>query len=296
MTAGLTHLRPLGALAAALALTVQPVMAQDTGNDPDPAENEIIVEGEISVDQRNARQQARDVTNARGSTTQVLARFNDEICPGVWGLSPENAQLVIDRIYDNAERAGAQLEATEDCRANLWVIFVNDPRETFQQMRDDDAFLLDGINIWQRRRILEQEGPALAWQTTLMRTEGGGDRSLGDPSNQVYSMSRLDTGMTNDIEISVVLIDRSVLADVDAFAVADYATMRALAQTRPPREEGEFDTVLALFDEDAPGPNRLSAFDISYLRSLYRGRGTGPSTRAHSGIDRLMEDELNREQ
>ena len=290
------HCRPIGALVAALALTAPPLLAQETGPDPEPAENEIVVEGEINIDRDDVRQQARDVTSVRGSTTQVLARFNDEICPGVWGLSPENAQLVIDRIFDNAERSGARVDATENCRANLWVIFVDDARATFQQMRDDRAFLLDGINVWQRRRILEQEGPALAWQTVMMRSEEGNERTQGDAANVVTSMSRLDTGMRSDIEISVVLIDRGVLADLDAFAVADYATMRALAQTRPPRGEGDFDTILALFDEDAAAPHRLSAFDMAYLRSLYRGRGTGPSSRAHSGIDSLMEDELNREE
>ncbi len=291
-----------GKLAGSLAggvLLVTPLAAQDPQEQPTENERAIVVEGRLEIDGVEAREQARDITNRRGSTSRPLARFNTPICPGVWGLMPENAQLVIDRIYENAERAGVRTNATEDCRANMWVIFVDDPHETYREMRSEGAFLLNGINIWQSRRILEQEGPALAWASTSETVENGVTAADTDSQvNELTSMSRLDTGVRNDIEVAVVLIDRSVLGELDAYSLADYATMRLLAETRPPESDEGFDTILTLFDGDGVddlAPTRLSDFDIAYLRSLYRGSGTRPSTRAHASLDELMLEELQRE-
>ncbi|MDE1467735.1 hypothetical protein [Aurantiacibacter sp. D1-12] len=288
--------RSLGATltACSLSLLALPAAAQDAG-DPE-GDNTIIVEG--TLDQETVRNQARDITNRRGTTSEPLSRFNRPICPGVWGLQPENAQLVIDRIYDNAERAGAQLGAEAGCSANLWVIFVDDPHATFAQLRDENAFLVRGLNVWQRNRVAEQQGPTIAWSTSEISNSDGITAAPDSPTNENYTMSRLDTGVRKDMLLSVVLIDRSVLGELDAYAVADYATMRLLAETRPPEEGAEFNTILSLFDGDMvseTSPLRMSAFDRAYLQDLYRGRGTTPANRAHSGVGALMEQELVRE-
>ncbi len=289
----------IAACAPLCAFAALPAQAQDV---PDPeggqADSDIVVEGTLEIDGVEARQQAHEVTVQRRTNTTPLARFNQEVCPGVWGLTAENAQAVIDRIYDNAVRAGVQVDQTEGCRANMWLIVVDDPHQTFRQMREDDAFLLDGLDVWERRRILEQQGPAIAWNVATMGSEEGNESTEGDAIVQVTTMSRLNTGMRHNIVISVVLIARSALAGIDAHTLADYATMRLLAQTRPPEEQGQYGTILALFDPDglADGaPTRLSDFDMAYLRSLYRGRGTAPSMRAHSSLDELMEEEMLRE-
>ncbi len=282
------------AIAPLFMLMSVPAAAQDAGDPED-----IVVEGAREADGIEAREQAREITARRGSTSTPLARFNQEVCPGVWGLTEANAQAVVDRIYDNAVRAEVRVDTTENCRANMWVIVVDDPHATFAQMREEDAFLVDGLNVWQRRRIAEQQGPAIAWNIAGVRAENGNESTEGDAATVVSSMSRLDTGVQNSIAISVVLVARSVLAEIDAHTLADYATMRLLAQTRPPGdEEGQYGTILALFDTDgvsSDAPVRLSNFDMAYLRSLYRGDGTGPSTRAHASLDELMAEEMLRE-
>ncbi|WP_063612437.1 hypothetical protein [Aurantiacibacter atlanticus] len=216
----------IGYALAILSVAFAPLSAsaQDGDTPAQDGSDDIVVEGVLDVDGVEVLRQAREITAQRSSTAKPLARFNTPICPGIWGLAPENAQLLVDRINEDA-----------DCRANIWVIFVDDPHASYHQMRIEDAFLMQGVNIWESRRILEQEGPALAWNATILRNNEGISNSTSDAAiNQVSSMSRLDTGMRNDIEIAVLLMERSVLARLDAYALADYATMRLLADTRAP--------------------------------------------------------------
>lgn len=227
----------IGYAVAILSVAFAPLSAsaQDGDTPAQDGSDDIVVEGVLDVDGVEVRRQAREITAQRSSTAKPLARFNTPICLGIWGLAPENAQLLVDRIYNNAERAGVRINEDADCRANIWVIFVDDPHASYHQMRSEDAFLMKGVYIWESHRILEQEGPALAWNATILRNNEGISNSTSYAAiNQVSSMSRLDTGMRNDIEIAVLLMERSVLARLDAYALADYATMRLLADTRAP--------------------------------------------------------------
>ncbi|MCB2066297.1 MAG: hypothetical protein KDE15_06620 [Erythrobacter sp.] len=291
-------LATLLACASALPVAAQEQVQRDRHGD-------IVVEGERSVDGNEVGQLARDVTGRQAYSGDPLARFQRPVCPGVWGLSPDNAQALIDRIYDNATRAGVEVNQEAGCPANLWVIFVNDPRETFQRLRDDNAFLVRGLDYWARKAVTEQEGPVLAWNVISVRNPDGmpiaspGNtalaaaeaRSGGEiPANPVTQMSRTHAAVRQDIEMSVMLVQRSAIAHLDAWALGDYATMRTLAQTRPPREENAYETVLALFDEDAVSPpERLTRFDLAYLQSLYMSRVDQPGRQALRNVDELME-------
>lgn len=292
-----------------------PAAAQDggeTGAQDAPSGNDIVVEGE-RTDRREVLRTTRDITRRPRADGDPVARFQREVCPGVWGLSPENAQLVIDRIYDNAERAGIPVNEEAECGANLWVIFVDDPAATFAQLREDSEFLVDGLSRLDVRRVESQEGPVRAWNIVTTRnregeivtsgfenaagTAQGRTGSVGVPNNPVTQMSRLDSAVRLDLEMSVMLVQRSAIADLDAFALADYATMRLLAQTEPPERENVSDTVLTLFSPDAEGfpPDRLTAFDRAYLQSVYDSSPTRPNRLALRNVRSNMERELESE-
>ncbi|MGB3796172.1 MAG: hypothetical protein WA957_07705 [Alteraurantiacibacter sp.] len=282
------------ALCSAAMVAAAPLTAQDAGaTDP---ENEIVVEGSIDVDRADARDQTRDITPRPTAALEPLARFNKPICPGVWGLAPENAQLVIDRIYDNAEQVGVAVDATENCGANVWVIVVDDPHETFEQLRDDNDFLIRGLGYWERERIEKQDGAALSWNLISIRNRGGLEAVQGansDAVNETTLMTRTNTAIRQDIELSVVLFRRSELATVDALTLADYVTMRGLAKTQEPNEDLAFDTVLGAFGP-ARDVTRLSVFDRSYLRALYRSSPTRDARMAMTDVESLMEEEFAR--
>lgn len=288
----------MAALLLAMA-TASSLQAQAT----DPEEEDILVEGE-RIERGEARGQARDITARRGSWDEPLARFQRPICPGVWGLLPENAQAVIDRIYNNAERAGAAVNEDPECAANLWVIFVEDPRATFTELRNSGNRLTRNLAPAEARRLRGEDGPALAWNVTFIRTREGeivgvsgdpptldimqGNIGSGDvPMNTVSAMSRSNSAVRLDIEMSVVLIERSAIAAFDAYAIADYATMRALSRTREPGGGGRFATVLTLFED---GQDRLTDFDLAYLQDLYSSRATQPGRQGHGRIARLMNE------
>ncbi len=280
---------------SAATVLAAPLHAQDSAN-ADPGNDDIVVEGTIDVDRADARDQTRDITPRATSAMEPLARFNKPICPGVWGLAPENAQLVIDRIYDNAEQVGVEVDATENCGANVWVIVVDDPHATFKELRDENDFLIRGLGYWERERIEDQDGAALSWNLVSIRNRGGLEAVQGansDAVNETTLMTRTNTAIRQDIEFSVVLFRRSELGTVDALTLADYATMRALAKTEEPNENLAFDTVLGAFGP-ARDVTRLSVFDRSYLRALYRSSPTRDSRLALTDVESLMEEEYAR--
>lgn len=285
-------------LAAAVFAMALPATAQDADPEGQDDSGEIVVEGD-RIDRGAAAEQARDITSNTGGWGDPLPRFQQPVCPGVWGLEPANAQDVIDRIYDNAERAGVPVSEEADCGANLWVIFVDDPHATFEELRRDNSFMVRYLSNNDRDRAARQEGPALAWSVVTTRNREGQVISTGNvspselPTNPVTLMTRGNSAVRRDIEMSVVLIERGALAELDAYSVADYATMRALARTVEPHEAGPFGTVLALFDQ---GSDRMTEFDLAYLQDLYSSRATQPGRQLHGRVAALMERALRDQQ
>jgi hypothetical protein len=276
-------------LLAPLALaSTAPLLAQDTTRDPD-----IVVTGEVeagAVDPGDVREQARAVTTRGGVINEPLARFQDPVCVGVWGLSGASASFVIDRLYYNAEQAGIALNDTPGCAANVIVAFVADPQTEFRQLVEVRHQIVSGLTQDDRNRVTRTEGPVLVWYLVANRTDTGEDRNGRPPSFESTQTSRLNAGMRRDMVLSVVMIDSDLLTDLDALALADYATMRALARTRPVEQEGEATgTVLALFDDPVHAPQSMTAFDRAYLASLYDGRATLPGQYALRDIDERME-------
>ena len=263
---------------------------------------QIIVEGERQTN-RTARDMARELTPRAYSATEPLPRFQARICPGVWGLSPEFAQPVIDRIYDNAERAGIPINEVENCAANVWVIVVEDPQATYQQLREERSFLVRGLHPRVRREIADQIGPVVAWHRTSTRTLEGvvvqtgfeavtaqmearltGGGLVGIPTDR---MSRTATAIRQDIDYAILLVQRSALADRDLLAVADFATMRLLGRARQPEGDTPFSTVLSFVNEDWTA-DRMTEFDWAYLDSLYGGRPNMPSRMALRNLGTRM--------
>ena len=274
---------------AGMSALTAPAIAQDAAP---PEDSTIVVTGEVEreVDERAVRSQARAIT-PRGSTIdQPLARFQQPVCAGVWGLASESAQLVIDRIYYNAEAAGMKLDETEGCAANVIVAFVADPHAEFQDMRDADHPLVSGLDFWERKRVADAQGAVVAWNAVTTRTNGGELRSGNPPSYETTQMSRLGSATRRDIEVSVMLVATSALANLDGVSVADYATMRMLARTLPPRDdEPAYGTILSLFSNPENAPERMTEFDRAYLTSLYSGLDNTPARMALRNVGDIMD-------
>lgn len=284
-------LLPLMFASLGLALS-QPALAQDDNETSRDSDDVIIVEGNRAVTVRDVRRQAGSITPRAGTAGAPLARIRREICVGVYGLAPESARLVIDRIYYNAEAVGLTVSEEEGCIANIVVAIVDDPHEEFAAMRRDRHRLVQGINYWERKRVADQEGPAIAWNSVVTTAYDGSRPNGGRPPIfETTQMGRTDSATLREIMVSVVLVDRDALADLDGVTLADYSTMRTLARTRTPIEDISAPTVLGLFSGDY-APDRLSAFDMGYLRSLYGGPGDRPMSYAMADIGREVQREM----
>jgi len=285
--------------AAAIAATAlaTPALAQDAVTSVeqqlDPALDggeDIVVSGERGEIHSQAREQAREITPRPGSNAAPLARMQAPVCPGVFGAELQTAYQIIGRIRSNAERIGHEVIRGEPCAANVIVAFVDDPQDEFEQLRDANHYTVRNLDYWDAKRVREQQGPVMAWNVTATMSRDGISGFGQPPTFSSTAISRTELGVRNEIGISVVLISRDAIADMDTIAVADYVTMRALAQTRVPEGATQLGTILELFEPgvEAP-PYRLTAFDEAYLRSLYRNQANTPSRLALRDVGRLME-------
>lgn len=251
---------------------------------------DIIVSGERGERHAQARQQAREISPRPASVQAPLARMQAPVCPGVFGAATNTAYEIIGRIRSNAERIGHEVIRGEPCAANVIVAFVDNPQDEFEQLRADYHYTVRGLDYWDAKRVREQRGPVLAWNVTATMTRDGVAGFGNPPTFSSTAISRTELGVRNDIGISVVMIRRDAIANMDTIAIADYVTMRALAQTRTPEGATQLGTILELFEEgvEAP-PYRLTAFDVAYLTSLYSDQANTPSRLALRNVGRLME-------
>ncbi|MFC3101989.1 hypothetical protein [Altererythrobacter lauratis] len=289
----LTRKSGLATLARMACLAALPLAPQAAAQDrADP----IVVEADrqqLEVDGGEVRSQARAVTPRGAVLGEPLARFQDPICPGVWGLSAASAQYIIDRIYYNAEAAGIAVDLREGCAANVIVAFVDDPQAEFADMVAGRHQLVNGLSFDERKRVRETRGPVLAWNIVATRTRDGQDRDGRPPVFESTEISRLNAGTRRDMLASVIMLDTDLLEDLDGLALADYATMRTLARTRPVEQDAAaYRTVLSLFDDPVRAPQSLTDFDRAYLASLYSGRANQPGQLALRDIGNRMEAAL----
>lgn len=99
-----------------------------------------------------------DQVALQSSSDRPLARWEDDVCVGAVGLSPADAQLLVDRISMRARSVGLRPGAP-GCRANVMVIFAPDSdaltRQIVDQRRDLLGYYPDGSAVIAGRAELE---------------------------------------------------------------------------------------------------------------------------------------------
>jgi hypothetical protein len=293
-------------MAGALVWT-SPVLAQSDDRRTSSSGSDIVVTGqapEAPPTHREVTRQARDITASTGILHAPLPRFEgDRLCPGVFGLKAAYASLLIDRIRANAERF--DLWMTEDdgtCAPNFIVAFVDDGQAVLQQIEEGQYWLFIDMPRFERIALLADDGPVHVWTTTRARTAGGMPLALREDGRQVSAMSsggvaRAALPVREDITGVLVLFDRDDVRDLTLLQLADYATMRGLARTRPIDADGApLDTILALFDDSAEPAAELTAFDGAYLGALYRGGSNVAGMSKVQSVNREMQRQAAAEQ
>lgn len=265
-----------GLIAANPAIGQQSVIDRVISSD---ADREIVVTGQPDPEPegREVNQQARSITQASNIFDEPLALFQKPICAGVSGLPVELATLVADRIRYNAERTGLKLAEAGNCRPNIMVAFVLDGQKALAKLADDGNSILARIPATERRALLQESGPVHAFTLWSYRTRDG-IRPREDPTNQYLVIQTQSANSLfllpsrKDIDMSVVLINLAAIDGMSAVQIADYASMRGLARTRPAEGNSTYGTILSLFNPDGSAPMELTPFDLAYLRTVYENQ------------------------
>jgi hypothetical protein len=275
-------------------LTTAPAAAQ--ASQPPGGSPDIVVtapnEGPPSHDE--VSRQARAITQGGDFRHSPLARFEDPLCPGILGLKPEYAALMIDRIRAGAERFGLWMADDTGCHPNLIVAFVEDGKSELAELASKHPEDFLWMETFERKQLLAEEGPVRVWTTALTRTRDGmpvARRETLDSPPVLYTQmahSKIYLPLRLDIDQVVVLFDRAAVKGKTLIQLADYATMRGLARTRPINEGARMDSILTLFDPNGTPPAGLTDFDKAYLASLYDGMANLPATAKIGGVGRQL--------
>ena len=273
------RLAAFGSTLAALLLLPCTADAQDAPSPPPTdTDRDILVTGRLQDEPSRSEvsRQARAVTRPQNMYHGPLARFEDRLCPGIMGLKPDYAALMIDRIRYNAEALDLWMGDEEGCTPNFIVAFVEDGQGQLAALEREHGYLFEELSVSERQELLAETGPVRVWTTTAMRSRDGMPigRAQGLTDPPVVSMwsahSKIYLAVREDITQVVVVFDKGQIAGKSLVQLADYATMRGLARTQPVEDDPTMDTILTLFHSSAP-PARMTEFDAAYLAALYDG-------------------------
>jgi len=288
---------------AGVLIASAPVWAQSAseGRDAGGEGEDIVVTGTLPT-QSEVSRQARAITDMPSAIRhEPLPRFQARLCPGVIGMVPEYASMIVDRIRYNAEQLDMWM-ADDDgtCAPNFIVAFVEDGQADLQQIADNQHWLFRDLSVAERRRLLTEEGPVRVWTTTETRTRDGMPvarrENLTEPPvvSTWMAHSKIYLAIREDIASVVVLFDKRHVGGKTLVQLADYATMRGLARTRPADGEGQtLDTILTLFDQAASPPPQLTEFDQAYLAAVYDGMPNIPGITKVLGVNRQLRLQAN---
>jgi hypothetical protein len=285
-------------LADALLLACLPAStaAQERAQAPSASasEDEIIVTGKSGGERRRqVHWQARDIAIAGNIYDDPLARFETALCPGIVGLDAEPASLMIDRLRANAR--ALDLRVQEDgCTPNFLVVFTADGQRMMDELRSSSGYLFQFLDAGEKRDLFDAPGPVRVWTHVQTRTRDGmivaNVRDLTSPpvAQMAMAHSKIYTSTRRDIESVMVVFDAAAVRGLSVGQLADYATMRGLAQTRPAAGAMPLGTILALFEGEGPRPEGLTEFDRAFLASVYHWLPNLPAAAKLGGVNRQL--------
>lgn len=268
------------------------------------APGDIVVRGQAEAPTRSdISRQARSIAPAQNMYRLPLARFEDRLCPGVAGLAPEYAGLMVGRIRAKAEELKMWMGEEEKCSPNFIVAFVDDGQKFLNTIAETQVTAFKSMRLADMRALLAETGPVRVWMQTATRTRDGmpipeGEGLANPPVVQMaMAHSKIYLSTREDITSVMVLFDKAQMVGKSLDQLADYAIMRGIAQTRPPESDGTaMDTILTLFDPAGSPPLELTSFDNAYLASLYDSISNLPAAAKLLGVNRQLRLAAKREE
>jgi hypothetical protein len=279
-----------GALAALL--IAAPGYAQES---PGRAQPEIIVRPPLTEAERKA--ELRDFTREvirPPRLNEPVAKFAFPVCVTVLGLAPEDAEVIAERIRENAEALGVGADRTPTCVPTVRVAFMAPSAGPAERWLTVASPQLAHLAPDQRKRVLAETGPVRAWHKVAVRDALGnafrpqlGDQQRFPTYTEIQPLSTSDPLVTTEITGAAVLISREAANGFTLGQLADYATVRALLGTSAVEGDAAARTILTLFTAPSP-PAGLTDFDQALVRELYDASQNAKPRRVYNDIARAV--------
>jgi hypothetical protein len=226
-----------------------------------------------------------------------IARWDDNICMSVAGLSEEQGQHVVDRISYRAESVGLDA-GREGCRPNVFIFFANDADAFTNRLFDERKSLFAYyheehiVTLGQTALtdFVETPRPVRWWHVT--QTLGADGDRLGSsqagntapppPENDAMRPpdadglqgaqavrsygTRVRAVQRQDFNRVIIIVDGQRAGGYPVDAIADYVAMVTLAQIDPQARTRDYPTILNLFADDPVNASfEMTNWDLAYL-------------------------------
>jgi hypothetical protein len=236
-------------------------------------DRDIIVKGE-----RIKHEQITGFIKALSNVPSAgqIGRFHSAVCPAAVGLPKRQGDAVAERMRRVAAAADIRI-ARGTCTPNVFLIAVPDKRAAIRQLSSQFPAYFGEMTARQIKQLANDPRPAVAWQVENRLSADGEEleKPIGTDFYIVKgtgSGSRIRAGSVPNFIASIVMVDLNSIGGLTVTQVADYAAMRAFAETDPARaSHAGAPTILTILDaaDSQPIPLTLTAWDLGYLKSLY---------------------------
>lgn len=282
---------------SALLLACAPLAALAQDIRP-PAEDDvaIVVTGDRDI-KKTVRTFVDALTKAPG--TRQLARFEQRICPRVFGFREAAAARITERMRA-VSAAVTRTVAPDRCVPNVMLIVARDKPAMMRELARGHDNLFDGLSSDRTRRLIRDPAPVTAWQILGGSRAADGraiseEGTLGFQTNRTTeAVTRIRPAVRQQFDFAVVVVDAKVLDGLTATQLADHAVMRALASIDSANLLADAPSILRAIDAPASAevPLSLTAWDYGFLRGLYKTNSNFYANQHRSEIAREIEKKV----
>lgn len=234
-----------------------------------------------------------------------LAKFNDALCPAVFGVQNGDDALIANRIRTVAAAVGAPVDK-QRCKPNLLLLVVSNKNEILDYVRSHRPDLLGRLTNAEIRRLFQSADHTASWNVSRLV---GADGSIVqykmvkfDPQDAPF-VTAVTTGfMSSRIKsmtipafvASIVVIEADAARALTPMQLADFTVMRALTGTSPAApQSASILSVMHAVAEQAEAPLSVTRWDLALLKGLYSTSNAVSASSQRASIMRRIQRDLS---
>lgn len=249
---------------AAFCVLSLPAHAQVAGKEDDAA---IVVEGERNRPTPSIVGQLKSMISEADS--EQLSRFEFDVCPTVIGMPRDYTAALLRMIRANIVASGGEVAEPGKCSINAAVIFIDRPRELVTALYRQEPTFFHTMTPREFLYFADDTRPVYSWHLTNVYSRDGVQI---EKINRNAAATRLYTNIREEMDLGVVVVDRSRTEGKSLRQLADLVTMHLLLDVRQDAGRRDRSSILSLFEQRRDGvtaPMRMSAFDRGAVAGLY---------------------------